>query len=138
MRGLDWEGLVAECGRAGEDFTPPWGLSEASLLEGYPASYVEFSTVWAARLPLTDNGFRWTSADPEEDRYASLQALREDACAAGLPRHFLPFSEDNGEYWCFDPSGAVVLWEHDAPAEELEPAYPDFVAWLKPRLATAP
>lgn len=133
-----WERLIRKYGRPGEDYTPPWGLSAASQLVGYPASYVEFATRWAARLPLVDNGFRWTSADPEEDAYASLQVMQEDARQFGLPDHFLPFSEDNGVYWCFDSSGAVVAWEHDAPSEDLDPHYPDFLAWLEPRLATAP
>jgi hypothetical protein len=35
-----------------------------------------------------------------------------------LPRHLLPFVEDNGDYYCITPAGEVVYWSHNGTTDE--------------------
>lgn len=121
------------------DQTPPWGLPEERHLADlearygvrFPPSCVEFCTRWADRIPV-DNFFRWATADPEEDAYASLEAAIQSARSLGMTRRHVPFWEDNSNYYCFDTENdSVVFWEHDAPAEDLTPSHPSFLAWLE-------
>ncbi len=35
------------------------------------------------------------------------------AWKVGVPREFLPFCEDNGDYYCFAPDGRIGLLSHD-------------------------
>jgi len=44
----------------------------------------------------------------------------------GVPRHLLPFVEDNGDYYCVDPSGEVVYWSHNGITDE---KWPTIAAW---------
>ena len=43
-----------------------------------------------------------------------------------VPRHLLPFVEDNGDYYCFAPSGEVVYWSHNGTTDE---KWPTIAAW---------
>jgi hypothetical protein len=44
----------------------------------------------------------------------------------GLPRHLLPFVENNGDYFCLTPSGEVVYWSHNGATYE---KWPNIAAW---------
>ena len=44
----------------------------------------------------------------------------------GVPRHLLPFVEDNGDYYCIDPSGEVHYWSHNGTTDE---KWPSIAAW---------
>jgi hypothetical protein len=44
----------------------------------------------------------------------------------GVPRDLLPFVEDNGDYYCIDPSGEVVYWSHNGITDE---KWPTIAAW---------
>ena len=35
-----------------------------------------------------------------------------------VPRDWLPFVEDNGDYYCINPRGEVVFWSHNGGSEE--------------------
>jgi hypothetical protein len=43
-----------------------------------------------------------------------------------VPRDLLPFVEDNGDYYCINPSGEVVYWSHNGTTEE---KWPTIAAW---------
>lgn len=43
-----------------------------------------------------------------------------------VPRHLLPFIEDNGDYYCIAPSGEVVYWSHNGTTNE---KWPSIAAW---------
>jgi len=36
----------------------------------------------------------------------------------GLPRHLLPFVEDNGDYYCLNAEGEVIFWSHSGSTHE--------------------
>jgi hypothetical protein len=44
----------------------------------------------------------------------------------GVPRHLLPFVEDNGDYYCIAPSGEVLYWSHNGATDE---KWPSIAAW---------
>jgi len=44
----------------------------------------------------------------------------------GVPRHLLPFVENNGDYFCLTPSGEVVYWSHNGTTDE---KWPNIAAW---------
>jgi len=44
----------------------------------------------------------------------------------GVPRHLLPFAENNGDYFCLTPSGEVVYWSHNGTTDE---KWPNIAAW---------
>jgi|SRR5690554_3537484 len=49
-----------------------------------------------------------TAADPYSHTY--LPEVAAVAWSQGLPRHLLPLCEINGDYYCVDPEGEVLLW----------------------------
>jgi hypothetical protein len=125
------------------DFTPPWGLPTADdfvrislqFACPFPQSFIDFQTVYAARLPIPDNGFRWANSNLEP--YLSLEATIEFARQWGMAAHYVPFWDSEGNFCCFDTSSIredqefpVVFWEHDAPGDDLSHQWPDFVAWF--------
>jgi hypothetical protein len=40
----------------------------------------------------------------------------------GVPHDLLPFVEDNGDYYCINPSGEVVYWSHNGTTNEKWPS----------------
>lgn len=49
-----------------------------------------------------------TAADPYAHTY--LPEVAAMAWAEGVPRYLVPLCEDNGNYYCVEPEGEVVLW----------------------------
>ncbi|AZL73504.1 MULTISPECIES: SMI1/KNR4 family protein [Pseudomonas] len=47
---------------------------------------------------------------------------------AGVPRDWLPFIEDNGDYFLISESGAVRYWSHNGSTDE---HWPSFSAWFQ-------
>ena len=45
-----------------------------------------------------------------------------------LPRHLLPFCEDNGDYYCLNQSGEVEFWSHDGATDE---KWKDLATWMR-------
>ena len=43
-------------------------------------------------------------------------------------REFIPFCEDNGDYYCFAPDGHVELWSHDGLRGG---SWPDLAHWIQ-------
>jgi len=44
----------------------------------------------------------------------------------GVPRHLLPFVEDNGDFFCVTATGEVVFWSHNGTTDE---RWPSITAW---------
>lgn len=49
-----------------------------------------------------------TAADPYAHTY--LPEVTAMAWSEGVPRYLVPLCEDNGNYYCVEPDGEVVLW----------------------------
>src|SRR4030095_10563626 len=50
------------------------------------------------------------------------------AWKVGVPRDFLPFCEDNGDYYCFAPDGRIGLRSHDGLRGG---SWPDLAHWIQ-------
>ena len=124
------------------DYTPPWGLPSRTDFEAlsgkyvgrFPPSFISYQTEYAARIPA-DNGFLW--AKPDLEPYLSLEDGIVHARRWGVPEHYVPFWTDEGNFLCFDASRPlidgefpIVFWEHEAPADYLDPSWYGFVDWL--------
>jgi SMI1-KNR4 cell-wall len=124
------------------DYTPPWGLPSRTDFEAlsgkygcrFPPSFISYQTEYAARIPA-DNGFMW--ANPDLEPYLSLEDGIVHARRWGVPEHYVPFWTDEGNFLCFDTSRPstdgefpIVFWEHDAPADDLDPSWDGFSDWL--------
>jgi hypothetical protein len=59
--------------------------------------------------------------------HSSFEAVLLDARQSGIPREVIPICEDNGDYYCIEPSGEVVFWSHDGRAHE---RWPNLAAWI--------
>jgi hypothetical protein len=60
--------------------------------------------------------------------YLDLVHMAKNAWAKlKLPRTFLPFCEDNGDYYCFTSSGEVVFWSHNGWDGR---KWPNLAAWI--------
>lgn len=56
-----------------------------------------------------------TATDPQSHTY--LPEVASVAWSLGVPRELVPICEDQGNYYCVEEDGTVVLWEADT--EEL-------------------
>lgn len=45
--------------------------------------------------------------------HLDLVTMVKAAWDYGIPKNFLPFCEDNGDYYCFAPDGQIALLSHD-------------------------
>jgi SMI1-KNR4 cell-wall len=45
-----------------------------------------------------------------------------------VPRELLPFCEDNGDYYCLNPTGEVEYWSHNGTTDE---KWKDLATWIK-------
>ncbi|MDX5414287.1 MAG: SMI1/KNR4 family protein [Rhodobacterales bacterium] len=63
--------------------------------------------------------------EPSED-YRDLYAGVNAARKAGVPGHWLPICEDNGDYYCLVSDGTVRFWDHNGPSQE---EWPDLATW---------
>jgi hypothetical protein len=57
-----------------------------------------------------------TAADPNSHTY--LPEVTAFAWSIGVPRHLMPLCEDDGDYYCVDPDGEVVLWRNGELTDE--------------------
>jgi hypothetical protein len=44
-----------------------------------------------------------------------------------VPRHLLPFCEDNGDYYCLNDAGEVEYWSHNGMTDE---KWKDLATWI--------
>lgn len=61
--------------------------------------------------------------------YLDLFDIAETAWSRdGVPRDWLPFIEDNGDYFCVSQDGEVRHWSHNGTTNE---RWPSFAAWFQ-------
>ena len=53
----------------------------------------------------------------------------------GLPKDLLPIVEDNGDYYCVTPVGAVAWWSHDSAS--VEESWQSIEEWRQAMIAEA-
>lgn len=72
-----------------------------------------------------------TAADPHAHNY--LPEMAASAWSYGLPRYLLPICETVTGYYCIDPDGLILLWEHGEFAEQQWDNLWDWIAevWLE-------
>lgn len=51
-----------------------------------------------------------------------------NAWALGVSRDWLPFCEDNGNYYCITKMGGVRFWAHDGSSNE---GWPNLATWIR-------
>jgi hypothetical protein len=60
--------------------------------------------------------------------HTDLVSLARRAWAEGVPREFLPFCEDNADYFCLDADGSVAMLSHDGLRGGV---WPDLADWIQ-------
>ncbi len=60
--------------------------------------------------------------------HLDLVAIVQTAWKLGVPRDFLPFCEDNGDWYCFAPDGRIGLLSHDGLRGG---SWPDLAHWIQ-------
>ena len=51
-----------------------------------------------------------------------------DARRWGVPADLIPICEDNSDFYCITPSGAIVFWSHNGTTDE---RWPCIAAWIE-------
>lgn len=62
------------------------------------------------------------------DHSRELALAIDDARYVGVPDDWLPFCEDNGDYFCFLSDGTIHFWTPDGTTNE---SWPDLATWIK-------
>lgn len=101
------EVAVAE-GRLGTSFTPDYRYF---LLHG---SDVVHGTLEPAQVT-------------PEAGHTDLVEIATTAWDLGVPRHWLPFCESNGDYYCLTSDGRVAYWSHNG---EDPTTWQDLAHWI--------
>lgn len=65
---------------------------------------------------------------PNDSGHTFIGSVVIDARQQGLPSNLVPIAEDNGDYYCMQPTGEVVFWSHDGATEE---HWPDLATWIR-------
>jgi len=60
--------------------------------------------------------------------HLDLVEMVQTAWGLGVPRDFLPFCEDNGDWYCFAPDGRIGLLSHDGLRGG---SWPDLAHWIQ-------
>jgi hypothetical protein len=59
--------------------------------------------------------------------HTDLRTVIDDAARSGVPTNLIPICENNGDFFCMEPSGGVVYWSHNGVTDE---RWPDLAAWI--------
>lgn len=62
------------------------------------------------------------------DSPRELIVYATEAWSLGVPHDWLPFCEDNENYYCLTELGEVRYWSHDGPSDE---NWPNLATWIK-------
>ena len=61
--------------------------------------------------------------------YCDLIEIAETAWnVMGVPRGYLPFIEDNGDYFCITTEGEIIYWSHNGASTE---RWPTWALWYQ-------
>ena len=102
-------------------------LDEYEVLIGltFPSDYRDFLKSASDSLYNGKAALRVT--ETRDHSRELLDGMRE-ARSIGVPDDWLPFCEDNGDYFCIVPDGAVRFWDHNGSSDE---SWPDLATWIK-------
>ena len=64
----------------------------------------------------------------DKDSPRELFTKANEAWSLGVPSDWLPFCEDNGNYYCLTKLGEVRFWSHDGHSDE---SWPNLATWIK-------
>ena len=99
----------------------------------YPQQFIDFQLTECHVTPMGDfafDNFGWaeSSLGPMEN----LRTIVEDAQQIGVPTNLAPFKHDNGDYYCFNELGGVVIWDHNSNMIDQDKRYQwvSFIEWL--------
>ena len=98
---------------------------EALVGVSFPTDYREFLKSASDSLHNGKAALRIT--ETRDHSRELLDGIRE-ARANGVPFDWLPFCEDNGNYFCILPDGTIRFWDHDGPSSE---SWPNLATWIK-------
>lgn len=80
-------------------------------------------------LEASDIGFATlepvTAVDPAD--YTYFLRVLHNAREMGVPENLVPLCEDNSNYFCVNPSGVVVYWDHNGRNDE---RWESIAAWI--------
>jgi hypothetical protein len=70
--------------------------------------------------------------DDENSIISYIYAIK-DARQMGVPEHWLPICEDNGNYYCLLPDGSVHFWDHNGTTDEKWNSLADWIniVWIQ-------
>lgn len=60
--------------------------------------------------------------------HLDLVKMVESAWEAGVPKNYLPFCEDNADFYCFKPAGQIIFWSHNG---ENQDSWSDLAHWIQ-------
>jgi len=60
--------------------------------------------------------------------YLDLVDLATEGWNVGVPEALLPFCEADGDYFCLDSEGRVLLWSEEGPTDE---SWSDLAEWIQ-------
>ena len=98
---------------------------EKELRLTFPKEYRYFLKEASDSLLNGKDALRVTS---DRDSPRELIVNANEAWRVGVPRDWLPFCEDNGNYYCLTEHGEVKFWSHDGSSDE---CWPNLAAWIK-------
>ena len=91
-----------------------------SIPEDPPAVLMPTSQLVPSELSAGDY-FGW--ANPTLGPMENLSTIVKEAQRIGVPRTLAPFRCDNGDYYCCDQNGRVVIWDHNTGSIEPDATY---------------
>lgn len=100
-------------------------LGEAELGLPFPQDYRYFLKTASDTVFSNIDCLRVT---PDRSSRDELTHAAAEAWQWGVPRDWLPFAEDNGDYFCLTRSGEVRFWDHNGPSTE---RWPNLAAWIQ-------
>lgn len=67
---------------------------------------------------VDDYDFFTLTPSNQKPFFSDLITEAVKAWGLGVPRNWIPFCEDNGNYFCVDEEGVVHYWDHNGPTDE--------------------
>lgn len=68
-----------------------------------------------------------------DESYGDLISGFKEARSIGVPKEWIPFCEDNGDFYCLLPDGRVSFFDHSGPTDENWASLPIWMrdVWLE-------
>ncbi|MEE4226806.1 SMI1/KNR4 family protein [Pseudomonas viridiflava] len=99
--------------------------AERSLNFPFPAAYIDFLK---SGSDVANASFEPAVILPGSSHVDLFEIAHAAWNQFKLPKKWLPFIEDNGDYFCVSQKGEVKYWSHNGPTDE---KWPDFSSWFE-------